>query len=386
MLRNLFHGKNGNKPRHKIPGVITPQPPVTNTPAAKPTAPARKPDFEVNTGGISRGMTQIKNRNKSNNMPAEPTVYYTWQVKRKMDLIVSTCTQEVGWMGLVETTKEGDFVIIDVFVPEQEVHATETEISADALCKLALELMEKDIGSDKLFAWYHSHVNMGVSPSTQDETQVEEFLENCPIFIRGIVNKKGESKVDVYYRDHGVAYTCVPTRTLLPALDEDTQKALLDDIEKNVTQVSFIYGNYRGFQNYNNPWGDDDGDYLDGNRWKLTDNTNPRALPPPTHPNHTPANTSAQTSCYGIEWDETTPVRERPYKWWDDLEYQEEGFPRDVFVEYWADDLMDTKPGSLTFNETDFLDTYQLLLWKHAANQQDEDETDELIDLSQLQD
>lgn len=145
--------------------------------------------------------------------PAEPTIYFTRETWVKQCHLVDKCTKEVGWFALVDHyEKENCFVITEIVIPEQTVTAAETDIGKEALADAALALIEAGKDTGKMYAWFHSHVNMGVGPSAQDEYQVEEFLEDLadqpevPCFIRGIQNKKGDLKLDVYYVRHGIAY------------------------------------------------------------------------------------------------------------------------------------------------------------------------------------
>lgn len=145
--------------------------------------------------------------------PDEPTIYFTREAWVKQCHLVDKCSKEVGWFALVDYNEDGNsFTITELVIPKQEVTAAETDIGKENLADAAMELIEQGKDTSKMFAWFHSHVNMGVSPSVQDEFQVEDFLEDLadqpevPAFIRGIQNKKGELKLDVYYIQHGVAY------------------------------------------------------------------------------------------------------------------------------------------------------------------------------------
>ena len=210
-----------------------------------PAAP--KNIFKVASGGLTRGCTRITDtRTTAPVVPAEPTILYSPEVQQKMTYIVEQCKKEVGWMCLVDKLDEETYYIYDVFVPKQEVSAVETDIESEAMADLAMEIMDAGGDIEDMYGWFHSHVNMGVSPSGQDETQVEEFLESCPVFIRGIINKRGESKIDVYYRDHGICYTNVPTEVYIPELSKELKKEIDATLKANVTEVVYQTQTYTG--------------------------------------------------------------------------------------------------------------------------------------------
>lgn len=180
-----------------------------------------------------------------------PRLYYLPMIWNQIQYIIEASPKEVGWWGLVEKM-EDDYIVTALYVPQQEVTGTETDISADTMAALAMEIIKSDKDPSKLYYWGHSHVNMGVSPSGQDETQVREYLETCPVFIRGIYNKRGESKVDIYDVEQNVCFESVVNKPLHPQLTEENKKSLDKLLATNVkaaavtTYVSPTY--YNGYQ------------------------------------------------------------------------------------------------------------------------------------------
>ena len=132
-------------------------------------------------------------------MNQEPIVYVMPSAMYKMRYYIDNSENEIGWLGYV--TKDGsDYIIEDVFLLKQEVHAATTEILPDALGELAVELLKTEEGKEKynkLRMWGHSHVNMSTTPSGQDNSQMEEF-DTTDFFIRLIGNKRGEWNVSIY--------------------------------------------------------------------------------------------------------------------------------------------------------------------------------------------
>ncbi len=181
-----------------------------------------------------------------------PRLYYKPHIWNQIQYIIQACPKEVGWWGLVEKIGN-DYIVTSLYVPAQLVHGAETDINSEAMANLTMELLKDNKDPGKLYYWGHSHVNMGVSPSGQDETQVREYLENCPVFIRGIYNKSGASKVDIYDVAENVCYESVANGPAHPQLSTE-DKALLDKlIAANVKEAPIVVAKtnvtqYRGHQ------------------------------------------------------------------------------------------------------------------------------------------
>ena len=160
--------------------------------------------------------------------PAAPSVFYTDEAWAKMQLTISHCQKEVGWVGLVERHGKNNFLITDIFVPSQEVTGATTNIDPNALIELVDQLTRDGLDPDKLRYWGHSHVTMDVTPSVTDERQVQEYVESIgdnDFFIRGIYNKQGNSKVDVYIKhseDMGWIHECVHDQRIAPTFTNTT--------------------------------------------------------------------------------------------------------------------------------------------------------------------
>ncbi|MCC6978366.1 MAG: hypothetical protein IT343_08595 [Candidatus Melainabacteria bacterium] len=161
--------------------------------------------------------------------PPTPTVYLTPDAYKRMCLYVELAPKEVGWLGTISKRPDGNFLIEEVFLVEQEVTPVETELSVQGSEKLVLELLEGgDPGlekANKLHFWGHSHVRMGTSPSGTDESTMMRFSrEGHEYYVRGIFNKLGRACFDVYYYKEGYRLLDVPWAVLDPA----TGKTLLE--------------------------------------------------------------------------------------------------------------------------------------------------------------
>lgn len=189
-------------------------------------------------------------------VPAAPVLYYEPHIWNQIRYIIDVSPKEVGWWGRVEKC-EGGYKVVALYVPSQTVHSAETDISSEAMADLALEIINEGHDPQTLYYWGHSHVNMGVSPSGQDETQVREYLASCPVFIRGIYNKQGASKVDIYDVEANVCFESVVNKPAHPELTADDKKSIDDLLRVNVKQhvpktTPYVYDTYRNNWGYPN--------------------------------------------------------------------------------------------------------------------------------------
>jgi len=165
-----------------------------------------------------------------------PVVRYTELAWNKIKHLVKICPLEVGWWGTVDTYQNGSmYLITDIFIPKQTVTGAETDILAEDLADIVVLVPDPE----KLIYWGHSHVNMRVVPSGQDEDQTLEYLEHMDVFIRGIYNKKGESKVDVYDTNAMLAFQCVDNRPMISQLSDEDKTLMEAVVEQNVKKRTY---------------------------------------------------------------------------------------------------------------------------------------------------
>lgn len=187
-----------------------------------------------------------------------PKVLISEQAINEMYIYTKEVPDEVGWLGTVEQLEDGTYYIGKTYLFDQEVHGTTTEITPEGLSSFGEELLKQPDGMDiwnSLKMWGHSHVNMGTTPSGQDDKQMQEF-ENIghEYFIRLICNKKGELRIDFYNYEAGLTFLDVPYGVEIsvdPAVQElDMKLGLLEEqrkqlehemqllIDKNVTEAT----------------------------------------------------------------------------------------------------------------------------------------------------
>ena len=125
----------------------------------------------------------------------KPVVQITLEAWRKIRGYVLASDIECSMLAEVET-KNNRFVISKVYLPKQTRSAAFTKITHDGVAEL---LTTEGVDPSKIKAWFHSHVNMGVTPSGVDVTQAKELMADAEWFIRGIFNKKNEYSMHVHW-------------------------------------------------------------------------------------------------------------------------------------------------------------------------------------------
>jgi len=184
-----------------------------------------------------------------------PHIFLTHQAYSDMAVLVDEVDKEVGWLGTARIISDG-FLIDEIFLVKQEVASTTTELDEDGIAELGVELLgSREDGMDVVNSirfWGHSHVNMGTSPSGQDESQMNLFKQNnCDWFIRGIANKKGRIQFSVFYFKFGIQYHDVPW-SIYQEVDqsrrEDWKKQIEDKVSEMSVVTSYNYGSnyYQG--------------------------------------------------------------------------------------------------------------------------------------------
>lgn len=137
-----------------------------------------------------------------------PTIIVDEKAYEAMRSFVRNCDKEIGWLALC-TKKENEYYIYETIICDQEVSGTTTDLHEKGLQSVAENLIHTGrIGElDNVRCWGHSHVNMGVTPSFQDNETFEEYYTQCEdYFIRIIMNKKNEYRADLADYPSGLIY------------------------------------------------------------------------------------------------------------------------------------------------------------------------------------
>jgi hypothetical protein len=173
-------------------------------------------------------------------MVVQLRVFYTPKVEEKIRYIVQTVNTEVGWFGVVEEDEENNYYIVDIYIPSQEVTGTTVEVVSTAVAELTERLINDGYDPSQLRYHGHSHVDMEVIPSITDQEMVDDYLEHMQYFVRGIYNKGGEGRVDVFDRRTNCVFNCVEHRVYYGDWDEKFYLDIDDEIMDAVVERKLL--------------------------------------------------------------------------------------------------------------------------------------------------
>lgn len=126
-------------------------------------------------------------------MENKPQLYIPRKVFNKIMFWVDKCPLEVSGMGIISYDESKHFFYVrDVFLLEQEVTSSTTDIDPKALGKLEHELYVNKVKGDLNF-WWHSHVNMAVFWSSQDKDTITQ-MGSQGYCVATVFNKKREMR------------------------------------------------------------------------------------------------------------------------------------------------------------------------------------------------
>jgi len=134
-------------------------------------------------------------------------VWIELEAYRKIVALVMEFDDEVGWHGTVSRKGEHEFVIEDVFIYPQEVTSSAVNTDQFAYSEWLYGLDDKIF--NKIRMQGHSHVNMGVHPSSVDNehrTQILDQLEEDMFYIFMVWNKALIVHTLVYDMQRNILY------------------------------------------------------------------------------------------------------------------------------------------------------------------------------------
>ena len=140
-------------------------------------------------------------------------IYFTPIAWAKMVTLVARYDTEVQWHGCVRRVSEFEFEVFDIIVPPHEVTSSTVVSEYQPYSEWLNNLDDNTFNSVKFHG--HSHVNMGVTPSSTDEKYRLDLITQLPKPVNGmdvfyifmIINKRHQWSAEIYDFTHNLVYT-----------------------------------------------------------------------------------------------------------------------------------------------------------------------------------
>ena len=144
--------------------------------------------------------------------------------------LVAQFSDEVAWHGMAVRTEKNEFVIEDIFVYPQEVTGATVNTDQEGYTKWLYEFEDEEFNKMRMQA--HSHVNMGVSPSTVDNGHREKILDQLDddmFYIFMVWNKSLKTHTLIYDMENNILYD--DDDVTVKILGDDSLDEILADAE-----------------------------------------------------------------------------------------------------------------------------------------------------------
>jgi hypothetical protein len=183
-------------------------------------------DLKMSDGEISYSKS-FKYKDASATLWMSPVAYV------KTLALVNAFSDEVAWHGSVTRTGKNEFIIEDIFVDPQEVTGSTVSTDQEGYSKWLYEFDDNTFNMIRMQG--HSHVNMGVSPSTVDSGHREKILDQLDadmFYIFMVWNKRLDTHTLIYDMANNILYDDKDVTVKL--MGDDSLDAFLSDAEKKV--------------------------------------------------------------------------------------------------------------------------------------------------------
>lgn len=161
-------------------------------------------------------------------------LYIPLDIMQKLKTYVHAVSGEIGGLGKVSVEGQ-NFRVEEIYLLEQTVSGSETDLNEASIAKLVDELIDQD-KSPVLNFWWHSHGNMGAFWSKTDTDTMESWPGSWLVSL--VINQKSEMKARLV--------TNVPIKL---TLDENVEVCmpelankdeLLAEVKAKVTQQKIL--------------------------------------------------------------------------------------------------------------------------------------------------
>lgn len=167
----------------------------------------------------------------------KPLALITPETKQKFDLYIECCDNEISGLGSVSMLGRNRFLLDDIFLFAQDVHALGTKLSSQAIAMFAMEQMEQGDDLSNLHCWWHSHVHMKTEWSLIDEATIERLGNDWMLSVVGNKHKEYNVRLDIF-KPLRLTLHDIELQVYVPPPNDSLRKEIEKEIGKKITAVN----------------------------------------------------------------------------------------------------------------------------------------------------
>ncbi|MBR5014343.1 MAG: hypothetical protein IKY16_07035 [Bacteroidales bacterium] len=221
-------------------------------------------DFEKTLADLKLSDGKVSFTKVLGTIDRKATVVFSDIAWFKTQTLVREFDKEVAWHGLArrsDNPEKDEYYISDILVYPQEVTGTTVNTDQERYEKWLMSHDDETFNSIRMQG--HSHVNMGITPSSVDTSYYDRILdqlEDDMFYIFMIFNKRGEKTVKIYDMQKNVLFetadvTIEVENTLgIGEFLRDAKESVRDKVytSSNTSKGAQPVGTYHGYGGYNN--------------------------------------------------------------------------------------------------------------------------------------
>lgn len=172
-------------------------------------------EFEKKLASIKAADGKFKFEKDLGTVNQKAKVLFMEDTFAKMKMLIASMDKEVGWHCLARKVEPDEgyanqYEVYDIMVYPQEVTGSTVNTNKEEFSQWLYDRSDEEFNNLRFHG--HSHVNMGVSPSSVDKDMYTDWLDDLSkgmpnqFYIFSIWNKKDEHWMNIYDLDDNVLY------------------------------------------------------------------------------------------------------------------------------------------------------------------------------------
>ena len=181
-----------------------------------------------------------------------PTVYITRGAWEEYCLLYDNFNIEISAYGHRSPDEEENQLVVDeLIIPTQTGTGASSSMSPEAIASAQLSYYEEgDPNPERHFLiWFHTHPNMGATPSMIDWTKVRDEMKDRDLFYMVILGKNRDVSCTAIFKVGGQLFQSPGKLTVLDTLSPEEQDDFLTYVERQTVEEIIVVDkpNYKGW-------------------------------------------------------------------------------------------------------------------------------------------